>query len=207
MPKLSTTSFALLGLLGRRAWSAYELTKFMRHSILRAIWPRAESHLYSECKNLERAGYVDSTQKATGKRKRTEYVINASGKQALQEWMAQAAVNRFSIESETLTKLVNAEDAAQVHSLLKEFQQEARQDAAWTRQEVSRFLDGSQPVPAGREYNAMVTALLGEMMECRLRWAQQMEARLKAEAQGDNAEERALALYAEIEGNLGQLAR
>lgn len=203
MPKLSTTSFALLGLLGRRAWSAYELTKFMRHSILRAIWPRAESHIYSECKNLELHGLVEGTRKATGKRKRTEYAISPAGRRALLDWMAEPAVNRFSIESETLTKLVNAENRQQVLGLLREFQEEARQDAAWTREEISRFLDGSQEVPAGRDSNAMITLLLAEMMLGRLRWAQSMEQRLRGmPVHDDSPERRALALYQEIEDEL-----
>ena len=38
--KLTTTSYAILGLLRRRPWSAYELTKYMQHSGIRAVWPR-----------------------------------------------------------------------------------------------------------------------------------------------------------------------
>ena len=200
MPKLSTTSFALLGLLGRRAWSAYEMTKFMRHSILRAIWPRAESHIYSECKNLESHALVEGTRKATGKRRRTEYAINAAGQQALREWLAQPAVSRFSIESETLTKLVNADSAPRVIALLREFENEASQDAAWTRQEIGQFLEGSQEVPTGRDYNAMITLLLAEMVMVRLRWARRMSQRMEATpGTDDDGIKRALQLYREID--------
>ena len=208
MAKLSTTSFALLGLLGRQAWSAYELTKFMRHSILRAIWPRAESHIYSECKNLERSGLVDATQKATGKRKRTEYAINATGREALQEWLARPAGSRFQIESESLTQLVNADRRDQVLAILAHFRQEAAQDASWTLEEISRFFDESFGIPEGRDYNAMVTALLADMMVCRLRWAERMEQLLAAGAEGEaERNQRALAIYQEIDEQLRAIAR
>ena len=41
MRKLTPTSYAILGLLALRPWSAYELTKQVRRS-LHFCWPRAE---------------------------------------------------------------------------------------------------------------------------------------------------------------------
>jgi len=40
--RLSTTSYAILGLLDLRPWTAYELTKHMRRN-LHYFFPRAES--------------------------------------------------------------------------------------------------------------------------------------------------------------------
>ena len=45
MTRLTPTSYALLALLSRRSGSAYELNKHMQNSVLRAYWPRAESHV------------------------------------------------------------------------------------------------------------------------------------------------------------------
>lgn len=206
MPKLSTTSFALLGLLGRQAWSAYEMTKFMRRSILRAIWPRAESHIYSACKSLAQQGLIDATQMATGKRRRTEYVINESGRETLQDWLQQAESSRFQIESECLAKLVYSGDSEQALQLLSSFQQEAMQDAAWTRAEAQLILDGSMPLHAGSDNNAMVTSLLVDMIADRLRWAQDMEVRLvQLAAQGGANTASALELYADINQRLDQM--
>jgi DNA-binding PadR family transcriptional regulator len=206
MPKLSTTSFALLGILGRQAWSAYELTKFMRRSILRAIWPRAESHIYSECKSLAQQGLIDATQMATGKRKRTEYAINESGREALQDWLQQAESTRFQIESECLAKLVYAGDYKQAQQLLRSFQQEALQDAAWTRTEAQLILNGSMPLHADSDNNAMVTSLLVDMMASRLRWTQEMEERLiELSAKGGENTAATLELYADIDRRLNQM--
>ena len=48
---LSTTSFAILGLLAVHPWATYDLAKLMRRS-LHFFWPRAESNLYAEPKRL-----------------------------------------------------------------------------------------------------------------------------------------------------------
>lgn len=52
---LTTTSFAILGLLAIQPWSTYELAQLMRRS-LQFVWPRAESNLYAEPKRLVDAG-------------------------------------------------------------------------------------------------------------------------------------------------------
>jgi len=43
-PPLTTTSYAVLGLLAVRPWSSYELTQQMDRSLGR-VWPRAVSKL------------------------------------------------------------------------------------------------------------------------------------------------------------------
>ena len=53
--KLTTTSYAVLGLLSIKTWSSYELTQQMDRSLGR-IWPRAVSKLYEEPKKLVARG-------------------------------------------------------------------------------------------------------------------------------------------------------
>ena len=48
---LSTTSYAILGLLALRPWTTYELAKQVQKS-LGWFWPRAERKLYDEPKRL-----------------------------------------------------------------------------------------------------------------------------------------------------------
>ncbi len=48
---MTTTSYAILGLLAIRPWTTYELTQQMQRSLSR-FWPRAESKLYEEPKKL-----------------------------------------------------------------------------------------------------------------------------------------------------------
>ena len=53
MAELTTTSYAILGLLNIKPWSGYELTQQAQRS-LRYVWPKSESHLYAEPKRLVR---------------------------------------------------------------------------------------------------------------------------------------------------------
>ena len=46
---LTTTSYAILGLLSLRPWTTYELAQQMQRA-LGQFWPRAESKLYEEPK-------------------------------------------------------------------------------------------------------------------------------------------------------------
>ena len=61
LPRLSPTSYALLGLLARGSASAYDLNTIMQTSLIRVFWPRAESHVYSEPKKLLAHGPVSYT--------------------------------------------------------------------------------------------------------------------------------------------------
>ena len=54
--RLTSTSFAVLGLLVVRPYSAYELAAQMRRSFV-FIWPRAVSGIYEEPKRLVRAAF------------------------------------------------------------------------------------------------------------------------------------------------------
>ena len=62
MAELTTTSYASLGLLNIKPWSAYELTQQAQRS-LRYLWPKSESHLYAELKRLVRMGFARVTRR------------------------------------------------------------------------------------------------------------------------------------------------
>ena len=83
--ELSTTSYALLGLLSIRDWTTYELANQTKRS-LRFFLPRAERHLYAEAKRLTDAGLARSTVGFTGRRRSTTYAITPAGRKALQQW-------------------------------------------------------------------------------------------------------------------------
>ena len=89
---LTTTSYAILGVLAMRPWAAYELTTYMRQSAVRSLWPRTESRLYAEPKNLVAHGLASAKKEYTGKRGRTVYRITAAGRRALARWLRESAV-------------------------------------------------------------------------------------------------------------------
>ena len=85
---LSPTSFAILGLLAVRPLSSYELTKEMRRN-LHFFWPRAESGMYKEVKQLAQAGLAKAERTYTGRRPRTTYSITAKGRRELKKWLTE----------------------------------------------------------------------------------------------------------------------
>jgi DNA-binding PadR family transcriptional regulator len=104
---LTTTSYAILGLLAIQPWTTYELAQQMRRA-LGQFWPRAESKLYEEPKKLVAHGLAKATQRTTGKRMRTVYSITAKGRRAMAEWVPQPGAGPV-LEFEGLVKLFYAE--------------------------------------------------------------------------------------------------
>ena len=82
-PSLPTTSYAILGMLALRPWTAYELTQQLRRS-LTYCWPKAESVLYDEPKRLVRLGLATAQRQPAGRRTRTAYAITDQGRRALE---------------------------------------------------------------------------------------------------------------------------
>jgi DNA-binding PadR family transcriptional regulator len=132
---LSTTSYAVLGMLAVRPWSAYELTKQMRRS-LAYCWPKAESVLYDEPKRLANLGLVSSTDEPVGDGRRTRavYAITKAGRAALREWLAtEPAPPRF--ELEPLLRLLYADHGSKADAL-----RAVAVTRAWVREETERAL-------------------------------------------------------------------
>lgn len=87
MPKLTTTSYAILGLLHVRAHTAYELAAQSKRS-LRFAWPTAESRLYAEPKRLAAEGLIAIEHVPAGpNRQRQLYRITDAGRAALRDWL------------------------------------------------------------------------------------------------------------------------
>jgi len=104
---LTTTSYAILGLLCVKPWSAYELTQQMSRS-LRFHWPRVESRIYREAPNLVAHGLARASEEHNGARKRTVYSITPRGRAAFRRWLGQpSAPPQF--ESEALVRTMFAE--------------------------------------------------------------------------------------------------
>jgi DNA-binding PadR family transcriptional regulator len=208
LPKLTTTSFALLGLLQRRPWSAYELTGYMRNSILRAVWPRAESHLYSEPKLLQRRGFVSSHEEHTGARKRTVYSITDEGRAALSEWLQQERDSEFRFEYELLLRLAFAEsvDADWVQKYLRQVREEALRDARFALAGVEEVLRSPAEL-AGSDHSAFTGAIIHmiiDQLEMRVSWAGKMSLRLAAD-EPETMGAAALDLYTDAQHRLREL--
>ncbi|MBV8953692.1 MAG: PadR family transcriptional regulator [Solirubrobacterales bacterium] len=86
-PRLTTTTYAILGQLGWGEQTTYELVKAMGRN-LRFIWPRAESRIYEEARRLVSSGLATAREGRSGRRRRTTYAITEEGRQALRNWLA-----------------------------------------------------------------------------------------------------------------------
>jgi len=102
-PTLTTTSYAILGLLAVKPWTTHELVQQVDRS-LRRIWPRATSKLYEEPKKLVAHGYARAADDAVGRRPRTRYTITAKGRRALAAWLSQPGDGPV-LECEQLVKI------------------------------------------------------------------------------------------------------
>ena len=102
-PSLTTTSYAILGLLAVKPWTTHELVQQVDRS-LRRIWPRAASKLYEEPKKLVAHGYARATDDSVGRRPRTRYTITAKGRRALGAWLSQPGEGPI-LECEQLVKV------------------------------------------------------------------------------------------------------
>ncbi len=106
-PRRTTTTYAILGLLGVRSWTTYELAKQVQRS-LKWFWPRAERKLYDEPKRLVADGLATATKETTGKRPRTVYGITEAGREELRRWLDEPPAPP-TIEFEGLVKIFFAE--------------------------------------------------------------------------------------------------
>ena len=112
---MTTTSYAILGLLAVKPWTTHELVQQVDRS-LRRMWPRAQSKLYEEPKKLVAHGLARATDDPVGRRRRTRYTITASGRRALAAWLRQPGSGPV-LEFEQLLKISFADSGTKADVL------------------------------------------------------------------------------------------
>lgn len=110
MEDLTTTSYAILSLLGIRSWTTYQLAQQMERSVGR-MWPRAASVVYEEPKRLARLDLAEARKEYTGKRASTVYSITDAGREALAAWLAEPGAGPTT-EFEGLLKVAFADNGS-----------------------------------------------------------------------------------------------
>jgi PadR family transcriptional regulator, regulatory protein AphA len=109
-PAMTTTSYAILGLLAVKPWTTHELVQQVDRS-MRRFWPRAQSKLYEEPKKLVAHGYARATDDSVGRRRRTRYTITAKGRRALAAWLQEPGDGPI-LEFEQLLKISFADSGS-----------------------------------------------------------------------------------------------
>jgi DNA-binding PadR family transcriptional regulator len=171
--ELTTTSFALLGLLATRqdGWSAYELAQQMSRS-LHFVWPRAERNLYDDVKLLADRGLARTREEPVGRRPRTVYSITPAGRKALRLWLGEPSAP-LTLESEALVRVFFGEqgDLADLLSAIRAIRKEA-EDTEMAVADMVRTLDeDGGPFPARLHVVGLMGKLLFSHREAIRRWA------------------------------------
>lgn len=169
-PTLSTTSYAILGLLAVKSWTTHELVQQVDRS-LRRIWPRAQSKLYEEPKKLVAHGFAHASDDWAGRRRRTRYTITARGRRALSEWL-NVPGGGPALEFEQLLKISFADGGTKADVI-------ANLDAAraWLLEEneenlatARAYLEGRGQFPERAGINQLVGRFLTDFYVTVARW-------------------------------------
>ena len=168
---LTTTSYAILGLIAIRPRSTYELAQMMRRS-LHFVWPRAESNLYAEPKRLVDGGMATAEVSWNGERKRTVYSITPRGADALRDWLADDPAPQR-VESEAAVRILFGHLGTK-DDLQAAIARVAADADEWIT-EVSEVADvyarGDGPFPERIHVNALLATLMIEQARTASRWA------------------------------------
>jgi PadR family transcriptional regulator, regulatory protein AphA len=171
LPKLTTTSYVILGHLALRSWSTYELTQQMKRST-RHYWPRAESKIYEEPKKLVAHGLATATQEYTGRRRRTVYAITEKGRQTMRRWLDEPGQPPL-VEFEGVVKVLFADQGSkdQLLATLRSIREQAER----TRDEhvalATDLAETGGPFPDRLHVNELVFRFMWEQTETVIRWA------------------------------------
>lgn len=169
---LTTTSYAILGLLDLRDWTAYELTQQARRS-LAFVWPMSESQLYAEPKRLAREGLVTIRTRAAGRQRTRQLLhITAEGRRTLRHWLAtEPAAPRVQMEVLVRTLFATAGRAEDLLAAL-----EATRSSAWAAYDEGRaivraYQAGDNPFPERLHVNILWMVFVHDLLLLTVRWA------------------------------------
>jgi PadR family transcriptional regulator AphA len=169
-PTLTTTSYAILGLLAVKPWTTHELVRQVDRS-LRRIWPRAQSKLYEEPKKLVAHGLARATDDSVGRRRRTRYTITAKGRRALAAWLQRPGDGPL-LEFEQLVKISFADSGSRADVLTN-----LAATRLWVlEQNVENlatgraYLEGSGPFPERAALNLLAGRFLTDFYVMMARW-------------------------------------
>jgi DNA-binding PadR family transcriptional regulator len=147
---------------------------------LHFVWPRAESKLYEEPKNLVKHGLASVRTEHHGRRSRTVYAITDQGQAALQAWLSLPGAGPV-LEFEGLLKVVFAEHGSKEQLLtnLRAIRAEAESILQFGARLAHEYLDHQGPFPERLHIHALVWRFLWESTKARLDWAIWAEAQVE----------------------------
>jgi DNA-binding PadR family transcriptional regulator len=175
--RLTTTSYAVLGLLVLRPAGSYELTQRAKRNIS-LIWPRGETRLYAEPKRLAQLGLVRAERGHVGRRPRTIYSVTAKGRRALRMWLDTPCAPP-ALEFEAGVRAMCAIEVGTRTHLLTAIG-EARRAVDATRAKLALIaadqLEGRARFPERSHFSAVMAEFLRRYLDAIRGWAMWAEA-------------------------------
>ncbi len=169
---LTTTSYAILGLLAVQPWATYELAQQMARAVGQ-FWPRAQSNIYAEPKKLVALGLATGSAEMVGNRPRTVYTITDAGRDALAGWIPEPAAGPV-LEWETMLKVFFAEHGTKDDLLaaIADARTWAEERLAATIHIPRAYLQGQGPFPERLAWIILSGQFLMEHVFAVARWAE-----------------------------------
>jgi PadR family transcriptional regulator, regulatory protein AphA len=177
---LSTTAYAILGLLAIRSWTAYELAQQVRRS-LRFCWPKSESLIYAEPKHLLRLGLATVEHEPAGRRTRARYAITPAGRQVLRDWLETPPAPP-QLEFEGLLRIMFADQGSPEQALaaLEPAVTYARALLEQGAEQCRDYLATGGPFPQRRHITALIAAFAADFLLLVERWSRLAAAEVKS---------------------------
>jgi DNA-binding PadR family transcriptional regulator len=202
---LTTTSYAILGLLDIRPWTAYELTQQARRS-LAFVWPVSESQLYAEPKRLEREKLITISQQPSGPhRTRQLLAITDEGKAALRAWLAtEPAAPRLQIEVLVRTLFATAGSKQDLLAAIESTRRAAQEAYDYGSAIVAGYKAGENPFPERLHANILWMVFVHDLLRLIIGWTDLARAQVEQWAdpvQGGDPEHVKRLLDAMLQGN------
>jgi DNA-binding PadR family transcriptional regulator len=170
--ELTTTSYAILSLLGVRSWTTYELAQQMERSV-GSMWPRAASVVYEEPKRLVREGLATVSTRRTGRRPSSVYAITLDGREALARWLSEPGGSP-TLEFEGMLKVAFADQGSLegLRTNLTAIRANVQGELAEVERRRKEYAEWGGPYPERLPVIALALRFYQEQAEARLRWVE-----------------------------------
>ncbi len=174
---LSPTAYVILGMLGWRPMSGYEIKSIVDRST-RFFWAASYGQIYPELRRLSAAGLIEGEARPQGGRKRNVYRLTRAGRRELRSWL-EVDPEVYELRDEGLLKLffAAATDGDSAPGTL-----DAMRRAHERRVERLRAVEAEGP-PAGFAYLVLTHGI--EFHQWIADWCERTKRALEAEAGGE----------------------
>ena len=171
--QLSGTSYVILGMLGWRPMSGYEIKALVDQST-RLFWAASYGQIYPELRRLSDAELIEGRSDPHGGRQRNVYRLTAAGRRELRTWL-NSGPTVFELRDEGLLKLFFAGSTDEGASAVKTLEAKRDQHA-----ELAARLHEMQASGEPEGYTALVLRHGIEFNEWQVEWCERTARELAA---------------------------